>query len=153
MIISVITSQWPYRIIRWGLAVVFIYSGITKLFDPEAFAVVIKAFGLIPESMVMPVAILLPVLEVLIGMTVIWDIRWSLESMTWLLVLFMAILGYAIFMGLDIDCGCFGPDDPEHKGFSSLRPALYRDMVMMTGILYLYAWRHLKNKNKEEVLQ
>lgn len=153
MIISVITSQWPYRIIRWGLAVVFIYSGITKLFDPEAFAVVIKAFGLIPESMVMPVAILLPVLEVLIGMTVIWDIRWSLESMTWLLVLFMAILGYAIFMGLDIDCGCFGPDDPEHKGFSSLRPALYRDMVMMTGILYLYAWRHLKNKKKEEVLQ
>lgn len=153
MIISVITSQWPYRIIRWGLAVVFIYSGITKLFDPEAFAVVIKAFGLIPESMVMPVAILLPVLEVLIGMTVIWDIRWSLESMTWLLVLFMAILGYAIFMGLDIDCGCFGPDDPEHKGFSSLRPALYRDLVMMTGILYLYAWRHLKNKKKEEVLQ
>ena len=41
--------------------------------------------------------------------------------------LFMAILGYGISMGLDVDCGCFGPEDPESKAFHGLRAALYRD--------------------------
>jgi uncharacterized membrane protein YphA (DoxX/SURF4 family) len=146
-------SRWPYRIIRWSFAAIFIYSGVAKLFDPKAFGVVIEAFGLIPEFLVIPVAIILPILEILTGVAVIWDIRWCLEAMTGLLVLFMAILGYGIYMGLDIDCGCFGPDDPEQKGFGSLRPALYRDQMMMAGIIYLYIWRYLKNKNKEELLK
>ncbi|MDO9265193.1 MAG: hypothetical protein Q7U02_14580, partial [Desulfosalsimonadaceae bacterium] len=72
----------------------------------------------------------------------------SLEIITGLLVLFMAILEYGIRMGLDVDCGCFGVDDPEHRGFGSLRPALYRDMGMMAGIVYLYIWRYWQNRNK-----
>jgi hypothetical protein len=137
----------PYRLIRWALAVVFLYSGLSKLLDPEAFAAIINAYGLIPETWGMPVAVLLPLIESMTAVCLIWDVRGSLEIITGLLVLFMAILGYGIGMGLDVDCGCFGPDDPQHRGFSSLRPALYRDMVMMAGIIYLYSWRYWQKHN------
>jgi uncharacterized membrane protein YphA (DoxX/SURF4 family) len=41
---------WPYRIIRFDLAVLFIYAGIIKLYNPKAFAATIAAYDLIPEA-------------------------------------------------------------------------------------------------------
>ena len=117
------------------------WSGIAKLMDPKSFAVIIEAFGLIPESLVMPAAVFLPALEVIAALGLIVDIEGSLATVSGLLILFMAILGYGIWMGLDLDCGCFGPNDPEAKAYHGLRPALYRDIVMMAGVLYLYFWR------------
>jgi uncharacterized membrane protein YphA (DoxX/SURF4 family) len=134
-------SIWPYRLVRIILAGIFLWSGIAKLMDPKSFAVIIEAYGLIPESWVMPVAVFMPALEVIAALGLIADIEGSLATVSGLLVLFMAILGYGIWMGLDLDCGCFGPNDPEAKAYHGLRPALYRDIVMMAGVLYLYLWR------------
>jgi len=137
-------SIWPYRIIRMILAAIFLWSGVAKLIAPASFAVIIEAFGLIPESWVMPVAVVLPVLEVFAAVGLLLDIRGSLAVVFGMLVLFMAILLYGIQLGLDIDCGCFGPQDPESAAFHSLRPALYRDFIMMAGVIYLYAWRYYR---------
>ena len=93
----------------------------------------------------MPVAVGLPVLEVIAGIGLLLDVRGSLALITGLLVLFMVVLGYGIWMGLDVDCGCFGPKDPEAEAFHSLRPALYRDFVMITGVVYLYFWRRYQS--------
>jgi len=139
--------RWSYRFMRWSLSVVFLYSGILKLMDPKSFAVVIEAYGLIPEAFLMPVAVILPVLEFIAAVGLIWDIRWSLETITGLLILFIMILGYGIYMGLDVDCGCFGPDDPEQT-FSGLQMALYRDIIMMAGVIFLYAFR-FQNEHKK----
>lgn len=134
------TSRWPYRSIRWFLSAVFLYSGISKLMDPKAFGVIIEAYGLIPEGWVMPVAVVLPALETIAAVGLIWDVRWSLEAISGLLIMFIMIVGYGLYMGLDVDCGCFGSDDPE-QAFSGLRSALYRDFVMLAGVFYLYACR------------
>ncbi len=48
-------------------------------------------------------------------------------------------------MGLDVDCGCFGAEDPEAEAFHGLRTALYRDLVMMAGIVFLYVWRRIRS--------
>ena len=133
-------SVWPYRLIRISLAVVFLWSGVSKLLAPDSFAVVIGAYGIIPDSWDLPVSILLPALEVILAAGILLDVRGSLTGITGLLVLFMAILAYGIQMGLDVDCGCFGPDDPEAV-FHDLRPAFYRDLGLMAGIGYLYVWR------------
>ena len=138
-------SIWPYRIIRVILAGIFLWSGVAKLLAPTSFAVIIEAFGLIPESWVMPVAVVLPGLEVIAAVGLLMDIRGSLAVVSGMLVLFMAILLYGIQLGLDIDCGCFGPQDPESAAFHSLRPALYRDFVMMAGVIYLYIWRYYRS--------
>ncbi len=61
------TMDWLYRLCRWTLGVIFIYAGGTKLLEPEIFAVLIEAYGIVPEGLLMPVAIGLPLLEVIAG--------------------------------------------------------------------------------------
>lgn len=130
-----------YKLLRWGLGGIFIYAGSMKLVSPVTFAVLIDAYGLIPEATVMPVAVFLPALEVAAGIGLMFDIKGSLSTITGLLVIFIAILGYGMWMGLDVDCGCFGPEDPEAEAFHGLRTSLYRDLVMLSGIAFLYGWR------------
>ena len=130
-----------YRGARYCIAAVFLWSGITKLLDPVSFGVLIDAYGLIPKTWVMPAAILLSSLEIIAGAGLIPDIYGSLAIIAGMVILFIAILSYGIHMGLDIDCGCFGPQDPEARAFHGLRTALYRDFVIMAGILYLYVRR------------
>ena len=134
-----------YRGVRYCLAAVFLWSGFSKLLDPVSFGVLIDAYGLIPKTWVMPVAILLSSLEVIAGAALVLDIHGSLAIIAGMVILFIAILSYGIHMGLDIDCGCFGPQDPEAKAFHGLRTALYRDFVMMAGVLYLYFWRYYRS--------
>ena len=131
-----------YNLLRWTLGTIFIYSGATKLLGPQTFAVLIEAYGLVPPALLMPVAVFLPAIEVLAGIGLLVDIRGSLAVMTGLLLLFVAILGYGIHMGLDVDCGCFGPEDPEADAFHGLRAALFRDLAMLAAIVFLYAWRY-----------
>ena len=137
-------SGWIYKLTRWILGGVFIYAGSTKLMEPRIFTVLIEAYGLVPESLLMPVAIGLPFLEVIAGFGLLFDIRGSLAVITGLLVLFMVVLGYGIWMGLDVDCGCFGPEDPEAEAFHGLRLSLFRDMVMIAGVIFIYGWRRYR---------
>lgn len=139
-----IVFDWTYRVLRWVLGAVFIYAGSTKLLTPEVFAVLIEAYGILPESLLLPAAIALPVLEVAAGIGLLFDIEGSLAAITGLLTLFVAILGYGIRMGLDVDCGCFGPEDPESRAFHGLRTTLYRDLLMLAGVAFLYGWRRYR---------
>ena len=52
--------DWLYRLCRWTLGGIFIYAGGTKLLEPQIFAVLIEAYGIVPEGLLMPVAIGLP---------------------------------------------------------------------------------------------
>jgi uncharacterized membrane protein YphA (DoxX/SURF4 family) len=140
--------QWIYLVMRLALGIVFIWSGGAKLLEPQAFSVIIDAYGLVPPVTVWPIAVGLALLELIAGIGLIFEVPWSLEVITALIFLFIAILIYGIRMGLDVDCGCFGPDDPEAEAFHSLRPALYRDVVMMAAIGFLFLRRH-KEKTKE----
>ena len=137
-------SIWTYRALRWLLAIAFIGSGISKLSDPQSFAVIIEAYGLLPGPLVGLMALALPTLELVAGIGLAFDIRGSLALITILMGLFIAILGYGLYLGLDVDCGCFGPEDPESEAFHGLRTALYRDLIMLAGIGYLYFWRYAR---------
>ena len=134
---------WLYRLVRWILAAMFIWAGTLKLADPQAFAVVIRDFGLVPGWSAMPFAVFLPAIEIIAATGLLFDIRGSLTVITCLLAVFIAILGYGIWMGLDIDCGCFGPEDPESRAYHGLHSALFRDLLMAAGIVFLYWWRFM----------
>ena len=146
--IFVLINSFPppliYHLIRVSLSVIFLWSGISKLMEPTEFAVIINAYGLMPEAWILPLAIILPLLEIVFGLGLLLEIRGSLAVITGFLVLFLAILSYGIWLGFDVDCGCFGPQDPESEAFRSLRPALYRDLLMIAGVVYLYIWRYYR---------
>ena len=137
-------SNWGYRISRWWLGIIFIYAGSIKLLEPKTFAVLIEAYGIVPEGLLMPVAVVLPALEVAAGVGLLFDIEGSLSMIAGLLLLFITILSYGIWIGLDVDCGCFGPEDPEAEAFHGLRQSLYRDLVMLAGIAFVYGWRQYR---------
>lgn len=147
-IIKIVRSVWLYQIIRVLLGLLFFYSGVTKILHPGAFALVIEAYGLIPDLLVMPVAIGLPLLEIMAALGLLTEVKGSLSIITGLIILFMGVLGYGIYLGLDIDCGCFGPGDPEGEVFHNLRDALYKNVFLIGGIMYLYWYRIIGLKGK-----
>lgn len=143
--------DWIYKLSRWSIGLIFIYAGIIKLLDPMTFAVLIDAYGIVPEILLMPLAIMLPALELAAGIGILFDTEKSLSIISGLLLLFIAILGYGIWMGLDVDCGCFGPEDPEAKAFHGLRTTLYRDMVMLVTVAFIYGWRRYRDINPVKI--
>lgn len=134
-----------YKIIRCGLGVIFIYAGTLKLLEPKTFAALIEAYGIVPEALLVTLAISLAALEVTAGIGLLFDIKGSLAVITGLLILFIGILGYGIWMGLDVDCGCFGPEDPEAQAFHGLRQSLYRDLIMLAVVGLIYGWRRYRS--------
>lgn len=139
---SFLFSPLIYLLFRMALSAIFLWSGMAKLTAPGEFAAIIESYGLLPDRWIMPAAIALPMLEVVAGLGLMAHIQGSLALITGLLGLFMVILSYGIWMGFDVDCGCFGPEDSEAKAFHGLRSALVRDIIMMMGICYLYWWRY-----------
>ena len=129
---------WLYHVLRLGLACIFIYAGLIKLLDPRAFAHAIAQYDLIPETLLPLVAVGLPALELLAGVGLIFEVRGSLTIIALLLLIFLAILGYAVWHNLDIDCGCFTADelDAQHR----VKTAFWRDLSMIGATLFLY-WR------------
>ncbi|MEJ2725306.1 MAG: MauE/DoxX family redox-associated membrane protein, partial [Deltaproteobacteria bacterium] len=123
-------------------AVIFLWSGAAKLLDPQSFATILDGYGILPDGLIGFFAIGLPALELVAALGLLLDIHGCLAIIAALLALFMAVLGYGIWLGLDIDCGCFGSDDAEAKAYHGLRPALYRDLFMSGGVIYLYFWRY-----------
>ena len=136
-----VQGVWIYRGLRWGLALVFLYAGAIKLADPYSFAILIEAYGLIPDALLMPTAIVLPALEVAAAIGLLFDLRGSLMVIAVLLAIFILVLRYGLWMGLAVDCGCFGPGDLQGQAYAGIRPALLRDFVLAGGIVLLYGWR------------
>jgi uncharacterized membrane protein YphA (DoxX/SURF4 family) len=134
---------WPYRIVRIALAALFIYGGVTKLFDPRVFAATISAYELLPEALLPIAAIGLPMIETIAGLALVLDRPWGLHLITGLLALFVFVLGYGMIGDLDVDCGCFGAEELNKR--AALRAAFYRDLVLIGVVApYLYLSRRVR---------
>lgn len=139
-----IVLSWLYRIGRIVLAGVFIWAGLTKLMAPRAFARLISAYDLLPDSLLAPVAIGLPILEVMAGLGLLFGIRGSLTTIFGLITLFLGVLGYALLNDLNVDCGCFSPEELHAR--QSLRMAFIRDIGLLAIASYLMAWRRAQKR-------
>ena len=139
---TILHSRWPERVIRGILAFLFIYGGGLKLMDPKAFAATLSHYDLIPEMLLPVVAIGLPALEVAAGTALLFNVRGGLTVITGLLVLFVAVLGYGILSDLNVECGCFGPE--EIAGRQSLRQAFIRDLLLIGAASFLYYTRRTR---------
>lgn len=133
--------RWLALSLRLLLAAVFLWSGVTKGLQPRQFAEMVGAYGLLPELLWSPAAVLLIAAEIVAAITLIADRRSGLFLSGGLLLLFIAVLAYGIMIGLDIDCGCFGPGDPEAEAFHDLRGALLRDLAMLGAVACLACYR------------
>jgi len=132
-----LASKPLYVALRLVVGLLFVYAGALKLMDTNTFAVSIDAYGLVPWWVAKKLSYVLPMIEILAGIGTILDIRGALGMIVAQLLVFMAVLAYAHHLGLDVDCGCFGPSegDAVHSGPGE---ALIRDMLLFGACLAMY---------------
>ncbi len=136
-------SLEPQFLLRIALGGIFIYAGIVKLITIREFAGVISVYGIVPDSLLALTAIGLPILEIATGAGLMLNIRFCLECVTGLLVLFIFVLWFGMLEGLDVDCGCFSvAEQNEHDG---LKNALVRDVLFLATAGYLF-YKRWKNR-------
>lgn len=122
--------------LRWVLAGVFIYAGVTKALDVAAFSAAIGRYDLLPETGNLLVAMVLPYIEIYTALLLLsgcWLRPAALVSVLMYSVFCAALLAAAL-RGLSIDCGCFGS---EAGAWSSVKIALLRAVALLAFSVYL----------------
>jgi len=95
-------------ICRALLGILFIYASYDKILDPGKFARDINNYHIVPFGLENTVAIILPWLELLIGIGLIIGVCIDGASIIsgGLLFVFIVLILQAILRGYDIECGC-----------------------------------------------
>ncbi len=102
-------GEYIIIIIRAFLGVLFIYASIHKILYPAAFAETVSNYQILPGYLVNIFAVVLPWLEIMVGICLVTGI--FLHGATTLaflmLATFFVALASTFARGLNIDCGCF----------------------------------------------
>ena len=108
-------------IIRFLLGLIFVYASYDKILDPEKFARDISNYHVVPFGLENTIAIILPWLELIIGLGIIIGvcINASVFISGGLLIVFIILIAQAILRGFNIDCGC-GLKEGEVVGWSKI---------------------------------
>jgi uncharacterized membrane protein YphA (DoxX/SURF4 family) len=95
------------RLVPAGL---LLWAGLAKAFDPQGSILSVSAYDVLPDTLVRPVASLLPWVEIALATLLILGlfVRFAGASTAILSVIFIAGMAQAKARGLQIDCGCFG---------------------------------------------
>jgi putative oxidoreductase len=121
-------------VLRIVLGGIFIYAGYVKLKDPwQLFAAGVASYEILPMWAVEIVARTLPWFEIAIGMVLIsgFLFRTSSTIIAALLAVFFTLIVRAYIQGKEINCGCFGGNEP----ISPL--TMLRDGSMLAGAVFL----------------
>jgi uncharacterized membrane protein YphA (DoxX/SURF4 family) len=123
---------------RFGLAAVWLVSGLLKAVDPDQTYIAVRAYDVLPDSGVEAVAALLPWVELALGVLLLAGIGTRLVAVlsAVLLLAFVAGVSQAWARGLSIDCGCFGGGGAVEPGETTYVQELLRD----AGFLLLAGW-------------
>ncbi len=137
---SFLRDPYPTLLSRAVVGLVFLLAGVSKGLDTNAFAAEISAYQIVPAPLVQPMAIALPLLEILIAVYVLIGLaqRWAAAAAGTLLVIFIGAMASALARGLTLDCGCFG----NALGLSALREtvsagSIARDALWLAFCIHL----------------
>ena len=101
--------KYLFVLFRLLLGAVFIAAAAGKLFHPGEFAGIINNYQILPDYLVNGAAVVLPWLEMLVGVLILcgWWLPGAITLADSLLLVFLVALASAAARGIDIDCGCF----------------------------------------------
>jgi uncharacterized membrane protein YphA (DoxX/SURF4 family) len=133
---------WAATAARLLLGGVLVVAGLLKLPDPAAAVWAVRAYRLLPEALVGPVAFGLPVVEVAVGLALLVGVfvRTAALAAALLLVVFLGAVGSAWARGLQIDCGCFGGGGQVGAGATAYPGEVARDLGLLLVAVALARW-------------
>ncbi|MEV8371965.1 MauE/DoxX family redox-associated membrane protein [Kribbella sp. NPDC056861] len=129
---------WVSLVARLVLGGVMLVAGALKVTDPEAATQAVRAYELLPQGFDGIVGLLLPFLEIAIGLLLIvgYGVRPAAVAAGVFMLLFIAAVSSAWARGLAIDCGCFGGGGQVAPGQTKYLQEILRD----AGLLALAVW-------------
>ena len=131
---------WLIVLIRVLLGVIFIYASYDKVLDPGKFARDIANYHIIPFGLENLIAIILPWLELFIGIGLIAGLMVDGSSMIsgGLMTIFILFILQATLRGFNIECGC-GLKEGEMVGWNKIL-----ENLVFLGASYLVWQRQQK---------
>lgn len=133
-------------VVRLALSAVWLVSGSIKLADPGQTFLAVQAYDVLPADLVGWVATALPLLELVLGLTLLAGLRVRLVAVcsTVILIAFIAGLTQAWARGLTIDCGCFGGGGQ----VAADRTEYPREIAVDLGFLLLACWLMIRPQSQ-----
>ena len=123
-------------LIRIALGLVFLYSGFGKIADPNGFAVIVTNYRLLPQTLVWGTALLLPWIEATCGLALLCGRfeKGAALLVSLMMVVFIAVILYSGYRGLNIACGCFSLAAREP---SSIALNTVRNLILLAAGLWI----------------
>jgi uncharacterized membrane protein YphA (DoxX/SURF4 family) len=139
-------KQWVGLVARLVVGVVDLVAGLSKFSDPAGNVRAVRAYDVLPESLVPTVGHALPTVEMVIGALLILGLFTRAMGVLSALFFIAFIIGIssAWARGLEINCGCFGnggvPADPQRQYAIDIA----RDTGLLLCSLWLVVWPRTK---------
>jgi uncharacterized membrane protein YphA (DoxX/SURF4 family) len=134
-------KEWLGLLARLVTGGVWIVAGAVKLPDPAQSVAAVRAYQLLPSSLVTPVGQLLPVIEIVVGVCLVLGIltRGAAVVSAILFVAFIIGISSVWARGINIDCGCFGGGGADPDAASNYPWEIARDVALLAASLFV-AW-------------
>jgi putative oxidoreductase len=118
---------------RLYLGAIFLLACWHKLVEPEAFAIDIATYQILPLAVINPMAIVLPWVELVAGIMLIVGFRTRAAALLvgGMMAVFLAAISIALAKGLNMSCGCFASQGAAED------PISWRTIVRDSGWLLL----------------
>ncbi len=116
---------------------IFIYASLDKIAHPAEFARIVYNYHLTSDDLVNLVAIILPWLELICGLSVILGYykEGGILIISFLTIVFIIAIGINVIRGVDLECGCFTVSSRSRGNSLSL---LYRDVLLLAVCIYVW---------------
>ena len=128
---------FPYMdfLIRCIIGIVFLWACYSKILDPGNFSREIANYHAVPFGLENTIAIILPWVELFIGIGLIAGIYINANAFLsgFLLILFNLLVFQAMIRGFNIECGC-GLKEGQMVGYGKL----FENFLLLIGSFFVF---------------
>ena len=135
-------KEWFGTLARLVVGGVWIAAGWLKVSDGAASVRAVRAYDLLPESVVPTVGHALPAVEIVVGLALVAGALTRVAAVVSALLFVAFVIGIASAWarGLQSDCGCFGGGGFDAKATDKYPWEIARDVGLLLLSAYL-VWR------------
>jgi uncharacterized membrane protein YphA (DoxX/SURF4 family) len=140
------THAWVGLVARLVTGGVWIVAGALKVTEPSSSIAAVRAYELLPGSLVEPVGVGLPAVEIVVGLALVVGAftRGAAVISGLLFVAFLIGISSVWARGIEISCGCFGGGGAKPGAASSYPWEIARDTALLLASGYLVALRRTR---------
>jgi uncharacterized membrane protein YphA (DoxX/SURF4 family) len=139
-------QPWIGLVFRLVLGGVLLVAGLLKYQHLDKSQMAVRAYELLPIALANFLGIVLPFLEIAVGILLIIGAAVRVSAVISGLLMFAFSIGIAQAWarGLSIDCGCFGGGGQVAPGTANYLPELVRDAGLALMAFYLFRFPQSK---------